>query len=99
VVRTVPITHQSTVTLASGREVRILVRFGEPTPPDALPLSADVILHAVGDDADDAVAVAEAIENLLHIGEAEQRQSAAAAARLDETVVVVEAARTDGRDW
>jgi len=90
-------THQSTVTLRDGREVRMVVRFGEPSPPEALPISADVILHAVGDDLDDAVAVAEALQELLHLGETTQRQYAEAAARLDETVADVEAARSVGR--
>ena len=61
-VRTVSTTRRSTVTLHDGREVRIVVRFGEPSPPEALPNSADVILHALGDDLHDAVAVAEALQ-------------------------------------
>jgi hypothetical protein len=80
------------VTLHDGREVRIVVRFGEPSPPEALPNSADVILHALGDDLDDAVAVAEALQDVLLLGEATQRQYAEAAANLDETVAAVEVA-------
>ena len=97
-VRTVSTTRRSTVTLHDGREVRIVVRFGEPSPPEALPNSADVILHALGDDLDDAVAVAEALQDVLLLGEATQRQYAEAAANLDVTVAAVEAARATERE-
>jgi hypothetical protein len=64
----------------------------------AIPITADAILSAVGGDLDDAVAVAVAIENLLLLGEATQRAGVEAAARLDETVAAVETARAAERD-
>jgi hypothetical protein len=97
-----PTTHRTRITLANGTPVEVRVVFGAEHEPDALPMTSlpGEILLAVDGDVADAAAVGQAILDLLHAGEAAQRESAASAARLAETVAEVEAARSVGRtDW
>ena len=98
---TVPTTHQTAVRLPSGRELRIVLTLGGPTPDDAIPHrdAAAAIFLMVDEDTADAEAVGQALLDLLHAGEAAQRESAASAARLAATVAeVAAAARAVERD-